>query len=363
MRKPKKYGVKMDYIDNATTVRKGEELDTARIEEFIKDSIPGLNGSLKINQFPKGHSNLTYLLSFGEKEFVLRRPPFGRKAKSAHDMSREYRILKALRPVFRYCPEPFIYSEDETIMGSPFYIMQRIKGIILRRDFPADLVLAPSQVGELYKKVLSIQYELHTIDYTGIGLGNLGKPDGYVKRQVTGWSERYRSAKTPDAPEAEKVMAWLEKHMPADSKKPGIVHNDFKLDNIVLDESDPLNIVGVLDWEMATIGDPLMDLGSSLAYWIQKDDHPDLLAIRMMPTNVEGAPTREELVRLYSELSGLETGGFDFYYCFGLFRLAVIAQQIYYRYYHGQTKDERFKAMIIGVHVLVNAATRIAESR
>lgn len=353
----------MDYIDSATTIRKGEELDTARIEEFIKDSIPGLNGSLRIGQFPKGHSNLTYLLSFGEKEFVLRRPPFGRKAKSAHDMSREYRILKALRPVYRYCPEPFIYSEDETIMGCPFYIMERIKGIILRRDFPADLVLAPSQVKELYEKVLSIQYELHTIDYTRIGLGNLGKPDGYVKRQVTGWSERYRAAKTPDAPDAEKVMTWLDKNMPADSEKPGIVHNDFKLDNIVLDESDPLNIVGVLDWEMATIGDPLMDLGSSLAYWIQKDDNPDMLAIRMMPTNVEGAPTREELVKLYSELSGLETGNFDFYYCFGLFRLAVIAQQIYYRYYHGQTKDERFKAMIMGVHVLVNAARRIADIR
>jgi aminoglycoside phosphotransferase (APT) family kinase protein len=352
----------MDYIDNAAAIRKGEELDTARMEEFIKDSIPGLNGPLQINQFPKGHSNLTYLLTAGDREFVLRRPPFGRKAKSAHDMGREYRILKALRPVYRYCPEPFVYSEDETVMGCPFYIMQRIRGVILRRDFPANFTITPSRVKELYRKVLRIQHELHTIDYKNIGLENLGKPDGYVKRQVTGWSERYRAAKTPDAPDAEKVMAWLEEHMPADTKKPGIIHNDFKLDNIVLDESDLLNVVGVLDWEMATIGDPLMDLGSSLAYWVQKDDHPDLLAIRMMPTNADGAPTREELVKLYCELAGIETGGFDFYYCFGLFRLAVIAQQIYYRYYHGQTKDERFKTMIIGVHVLENAARRIAES-
>jgi aminoglycoside phosphotransferase (APT) family kinase protein len=352
----------MNYIDNAATVRKGEELDTARMEEFIKDSIPGLNGKLQINQFPKGHSNLTYLLTVEDREFVLRRPPFGRKAKSAHDMSREYRILKALRPVYRYCPEPFIYSEDETIMGCPFYIMERIKGIILRRDFPADLILTPPQVKELYHKVLSIQYELHTIDYISIGLENLGKPDGYVKRQVTGWSERYRAAKTADAPDAEKVMAWLEEHMPADTKEPGIIHNDFKLDNIVLDESNPLNVVGVLDWEMATIGDPLMDLGSSLAYWIQNNDHPDMQAIRMMPTNAEGAPTRKELACHYSELSGLKIDNFDFYYCFGLFRLAVIAQQIYYRYYHGQTKDERFQAMIFGVHVLVNAARRIVES-
>ncbi|RPH51509.1 MAG: phosphotransferase family protein [Desulfobacteraceae bacterium] len=348
----------MDLIDAATTVRKGEELDVARIEEFIKDSIPGLEGSLKIHQFPKGHSNLTYLLTIGNKELVLRRPPFGRKAKSAHDMSREYRILKALRPVYQYCPEPLVYSEDETIMGSPFYIMQKIEGIILRRDFPEGLTLAPSETKELYLKVLEVQYELHTVDYVKIGLENLGKPNDYIMRQVTGWCERYKAALTPDAPGAEKVMDWLTEHMPPDSKKPGIIHNDFKLDNIVLDKSDPMNIVGVLDWEMATIGDPLMDLGSSLAYWIQNDDHPDMLAIRMMPTNAEGAPTRKELVKRYALLSGLEIAGFDFYYCFGLFRLAAIAQQIYYRYYHGQTKDERFKAMIIGVHVLVNAAQR-----
>ena len=251
----------MDCIDGATTVRKGEELDIVLIEEFIKDSIPGLNGSLKINQFPKGHSNLTYLLAIGDKEFVLRRPPFGRKAKSAHDMSREYRILKALRPVYSYCPEPFIYSEDETIMGCPFYIMQRIRGIILRRDFPQGLTLTPSETKELYQKVLKVQYELHTIDYRKIGLENIGKPNDYVKRQVTGWCERYKAALTADAPDAVKVMDWLTEHMPPDSKNPGLIHNDFKLDNIVLDESDPINIVGVLDWEMATIGDPLMDLG------------------------------------------------------------------------------------------------------
>jgi len=353
----------MDYIDDATTIRKGEELDKARVEEFLKDSIPGLKGSLEINQFPKGHSNLTYLLSVGDREFVLRRPPFGKKAKSAHDMSREYRILKALKPVYKYCPEPFIYSEDEAVMGCPFYIMQRIRGIILRRDFPEGMNLTPMETRELYRKVLNVQYELHTVDYKQIGLENLGKPDGYVKRQVTGWCERYRAARTPDAPDSEKVMAWLTEHIPGDTKKPGLIHNDFKLDNIVLEESNPLNIVGVLDWEMATIGDPLMDLGSSLAYWIQKDDHPDLLAIRMMPTNAEGSPTREELVKLYAELSGRKIDNFDFYYCFGLFKLAAIAQQIYYRYYHGQTKDERFKTMIIGVHVLENAARRIVESK
>lgn len=352
----------MESIDEATTVRKGEELDVVRIQKFIKDSIPDLNGSFKINQFPKGHSNLTYLLTIGDKDFVLRRPPFGTKAKSAHDMSREFRILKALKPVYPYCPQPLLYSDDTDIMGSPFYIMERIRGIILRRDFPAGFVLTPSRVKELYEKVLRVQYELHTVNYKKIGLENLGKPEGYVKRQVTGWCERYKAARTPDAPHAEKVMAWLMDQMPPDSGQPGLVHNDFKLDNIVLDESDSMRVIGVLDWEMATIGDPLMDLGSSLAYWIQNNDHPDMQAIRMMPTNAEGAPTREELAGLYSRLSGRKIDNFNFYYCFGLFRLAVIAQQIYYRYYHGQTKDERFKAMIFGVHVLENAACRIVDT-
>ena len=353
----------MNYTDSATEIRSGEELNVATIEGFIKDSLPGLSGSLSIRQFPKGHSNLTYLLSIGDRNFVLRRPPFGTKAKSAHDMSREFRILKALKPVYPYCPQPLVYSDDTEIMGCPFYIMERIRGIILRRDFPPGFVLTPSRVKELFEKIQRIQHELHTIDYKKIGLENLGKPDDYVKRQVTGWCERYKAARTPDAPDAEKVMAWLAEQMPPDSKPLGLVHNDFKLDNIVLDESDPMKVIGVLDWEMATIGDPLMDLGSSLAYWIQNNDHPDMQAIRMMPTNAEGAPTREELAGLYSEMSGRKINNFDFYYCFGLFRLSVIAQQIYYRYYHGQTKDERFKAMIFGVHVLENAARRIVESK
>jgi aminoglycoside phosphotransferase (APT) family kinase protein len=239
--------------------------------------------------------------------------------------------------------------------------MERISGIILRRDLPSGLDFTPQQVRHLFEKLVSVQFELHAIDYHKIGLENFGKPRGYVERQVLGWSKRYRAARTPDAPDCESVMAWLQKHMPPDSENPGIIHNDFKLDNLVLDKEDPTKIIGVLDWEMATIGDPLMDLGSSLAYWVESGDPPELQAIRTIPTHLEGALSRKQMIAYYGKLSGRSIEDFSFYYCFGLFRLAVIAQQIYYRYYHGQTKDERFKDYIFAVGILEKVAHGIIE--
>jgi len=351
----------MDLIDGAASVREGEQLDLARVEEFLKDSIPGLSGKLEIGQFPSGFSNLTYLISVGDREMVLRRPPFGRKAKTAHDMGREYRILKALRPVYPYCPDPLVYTEDESVMGCPFYVMERIKGIILRKNLPKGLTLSPADARALCERLIDVHRELHSIDYRAVGLGDFGKPEGYVKRQVEGWSGRYRDARTPDAPDFEAVMGWLAAKMPPDSPHHSIVHNDYKFDNVVLDAANPLKIIGVLDWEMAALGDPLMDLGSSLAYWVEKNDPDNLQMIRMMPTNIEGALTRDELVARYAERSGVPVGGFDYYYCFGLFRLAVIAQQIYYRYYHRQTKDERFAMLIFAVKILEETALRVIE--
>ncbi|HOJ13754.1 MAG TPA: phosphotransferase family protein, partial [Deltaproteobacteria bacterium] len=324
-------------IDTPTKVRQGEELDLKAVEAFLKDSIPGLHGELVVEQFPSGYSNLTYLIRVGERELVLRRPPFGRKAKTAHDMGREYRILKALNPVFPYCPRPLVYTEDPSVMGCPFYVMDRIRGIILRKNLPEGLELSPGQVRTLCENLLDVQLELHAVDYKAIGLEGFGRPEGYVRRQVEGWSERFRAAWTPDAPTFDGVMQWLHDRMPPDSQRPALIHNDYKFDNVVLDPKDPLRIIGVLDWEMATIGDPLMDLGSSLGYWVQADDPEDFQAARMMPTNLPGALTRKEMVERYAEKAGITIDNFDFYLCFGLFRLAVIAQQIYYRYYHGQT--------------------------
>jgi aminoglycoside phosphotransferase (APT) family kinase protein len=351
----------MDFIDNPSDIRKGEELNADRVGKFIRDTIPELEGEINILQFPSGASNLTYLITIGDREMILRRPPFGTKAKTAHDMNREYRILTALNPVFSYCPRPIVYTDDASIMGCPFYLMERVSGVILRRDLPSGLDLTPQQVRHLFEKLVSVQFELHTIDYHKIGLDNFGKPQGYVERQVLGWSKRYRAARTPDAPDCESVMPWLQEHVPPDSENPAIIHNDFKLDNVVLDKEDPTKIIGVLDWEMATIGDPLMDLGSSLAYWVEPGDPPELQAFRTMPTHLEGALSREQMIEYYGKLSGRSIEDFSFYYCFGLFRLAVIAQQIYYRYYHGQTKDERFKNFIYAVGILEKVARSIIE--
>jgi aminoglycoside phosphotransferase (APT) family kinase protein len=353
----------MDFTDKPTKVRQGEELDLKVIERFLKDNIPGLSGEILVRQFPSGYSNLTYLIQVGDKELVLRRPPFGRKAKTAHDMGREYRILKALNPVFPYCPKPLAYTEDESVMGCPFYVMERIQGIILRKNLPRGLEFTPDQMRSLCENLLDVHYKLHTVDYKAIGLEGFGKPEGYVKRQVEGWSGRYRAALTPDAPLFEKVMQWLHDKMPLDFPKPAVIHNDYKFDNVVLDPDNPLKIVGVLDWEMATIGDPLMDLGCSLGYWVQSDDPPNFQAAGTLPTNLPGAFTRDELVKRYAEKAGITINDFSFYLCFGVFRLAVIAQQIYYRFYHGQTKDERFKLLIVAVHILEEQANRTMEQR
>jgi aminoglycoside phosphotransferase (APT) family kinase protein len=351
----------MDLMDKPTSARDGEGLDTERIGAFIRDSIPGLRGEISILQFPSGYSNLTYLLTIGGDEFVLRRPPFGSKAKTAHDMAREFRILTALHPVFPYCPRPLLYSEDASIIGAPFYVMERMRGIILRRDLPPGFSLPPDQARRLCERVVDVHLELHSIDFRAIGLDTFGKPEGYVGRQVSGWIRRYRAARTPDAPDGEEVMAWIAENAPKDSDRPAVIHNDYRLDNLVLDAEDPLRIIGVLDWEMAAIGDPLMDLGASLAYWVQPDDPPEMNLLRMIPSNIEGAMTRKEIVARYLERSNRPNQDLEFYYCFGLFRLGVIAQQIYYRFYHGQTRDERFRSLVFAVTALDNAASKVVK--
>ncbi|MBF0119537.1 MAG: phosphotransferase family protein [Desulfobacterales bacterium] len=349
----------MKSIDEPIEVREGEQINQKNLEMFLKSHIPDLNGELIISQFPSGFSNLTYLLKLGEREMVLRKPPYGKKAKSAHDMAREYKILNALKPVFPYAPTPLLYSEELDIIGSPFYLMERVKGIILRKKLPKELMLSKIDARKLCENLISVFYELHSIDYKAIGLEDFGKPEGYVRRQVDGWSKRYMDARTDDVPDFEKVMQWMQDNMPKDCKTSSIIHNDYKFDNVVLNHEDPLHIIGVLDWEMATIGDPLMDLGSSLAYWVNRDDPENLQMIRQMPTTLEGMMTREELIEFYLSKTGLKVESFDFYLCFGIFRLAVIAQQIYYRFYHGQTKDKRFQMLAFAVKILEETALKL----
>lgn len=349
----------MSIRDEAREVRSGEELDLTRLSAYLKNHIPDLGKEIRIHQFPSGFSNLTYLLRSGDREMVLRRPPFGKKAKTAHDMGREYRILTALRPVFPLCPEPLCFCEDPDIMGCDFYVMERIPGIILRKELPEGLSLSPEQARKLCENLVTTQADLHSLDIQTAGLENFGKPEGYVKRQVEGWSRRFRDARTPDVPDFEATMDWLARKQPEDTDSPGIIHNDFKFDNVVLDPNDPTRIIGVLDWEMATIGDPLMDLGASMAYWINETDAENLKFTRLMPTTLPGMMTREEVVAAYGKRTGRNVEGFHFYYAFGLFRLAVIAQQIYYRFYHGQTHDARFGFLVYAVGFFEEACRKI----
>jgi aminoglycoside phosphotransferase (APT) family kinase protein len=346
-------------IDRPTTIRPGEELDTSRLRPFLERELPDLEGAVELLQFPSGWSNLTYLLRIGEHELVLRRPPFGRKPKSGHDMSREYTILRALQGWYPYCPRPLAVCDDESVIGVPFYLMERLEGIIIRQDLPMGLELEPTQLRTLFDAVVDAQAALHALDFREVGLADFGNPEGYALRQIRGWSDRYRRARTPDVPDCESVMRWLEEKLPLAESRASIVHNDFRLDNVVLDANDPMRIVGVLDWEMAAIGDPLMDLGASLAYWIEASDPPELHGMRLMPTHLEGAPTRAEVVERYAEGSGIEIASFDFYYCYGLFRLAAIIQQIYYRSYHGQTDDPRFRKLNHVVGALEAVARRV----
>ena len=334
----------MSLLDQAGPVR--EELDLTVVDAFVKGAVPSLQGTPELEQFPGGASNLTYLLRYPERELILRRPPFGHRAKSAHDMGREATILKTLRPAYPFVPEVLAFCDDPVVMGCDFYLMERIVGIIPRQDLPAELKLDGAQTRQLCLNVLGKLIDLHQVDPKAAGLESLGRGEGYVRRQVEGWSDRYRRARTEDAGDFETVMAWLAAKMPEADIATCVIHNDFRFDNMVLDPGDPLKVIGVLDWEMATLGDPLMDLGNALAYWVQADDDGLFRRMRRQPTHLPGMLTRAEVVAYYGERTGLRVENFDFYLICGLFRLAVIAQQIYYRYSQGQSKNPAFADFI-----------------
>ena len=327
--------------DQAVAIREGETLDTEALDRYLKAIIPDCQGKLQVSQFPGGASNLTYLVAYDNHSFVLRRPPFGRIAKSAHDMLREAKIISALKPVYPYVPKIIAQCDDHEILGCDFFVMERLTGMIPRQDFPKALNLEPEQTRRLCLQAIDALIELHQVDYEQAGLQHLGKGSGYMTRQISGWCDRFEKAKTPDTQDFVEVMRWLKQEQPEDCKT-CVIHNDFRFDNIVFEASEPYRIIGVLDWEMATLGDPLMDLGNSLAYWIQADDEPGMQMLRRQPTHVPGMLTRQEVVAYYLEKTGLAVNDFKFYEIYGLFRLAAIIQQIYYRYYHKQTQDQRF---------------------
>ncbi|SFB11931.1 Predicted kinase, aminoglycoside phosphotransferase (APT) family [Lentibacillus halodurans] len=334
----------MTFAFNDTIqVRKGEELNKESLQRFLKENIGGVpDGSLKIRQFGTGHSNLTYLLNIGEWEAVLRRPPIGPVAPKAHDMGREYAVLSGLHPYYPTAPKPYIYSDDEDVIGNPFFIMERRKGIVIDSEFPEHIKYDPSLGRKISGLMVDKLVELHQIDYTKTKLANMSKPDGFMNRQVTGWINRYERARTDDIGGVDQLMNWLEGHIPV-SLEPAIIHYDYKLNNAMFSK-DFSAMTGLFDWEMTTVGDPLADVGAALSYWIQADDPDELKkGLGKPPATIkDGFFTRREFLEDYARKSGRDVSNINFYLTFAYFKLAVICQQIYYRYARGQTDDPRF---------------------
>lgn len=330
-------------------VRPGEEVDAARLDAWLRERVHGLRGTPRITQYSGGASNWTYRVLYESHDLVLRRPPAGTKAKSAHDMGREYRLQKALHPVFPFVPEMVAWCDDPAVIGAEFYVMERLDGIVPGRELGVDL--SRDQVRRLCLGFLDTLIALHRVDVESAGLQHLGRGAGYARRQIEGWSERYTKARTWNVPRGTRVMRWLAANVPPEERI-CIVHNDFRFDNAVLDPADPTRIVAILDWEMATLGDPWMDLGNALAYWVEAGD--DFLArmTRRQPTHLPGMLTRAEVVDYYASRTGSSPSRWTFYEVYGLFRLSVIAQQIYYRYHHGQTRNPAFRNFWVMVNYL-----------
>jgi len=335
-------------IDGVSEIREEDSFDVEAVREWLAEQGTELTGDIEVLQFGGGASNLTYSLRDDTRDLILRRPPSGQKAKGAHDMVREYRIQDGLCDVFPLVPAMVALCEDESVIGCEFYVMERIDGIIPRRDFPPGVSLDEEQVRALCTNALDVLIDLHRIDVDATPLAPMNKGEGYVERQISGWSKRFRNAHTEDIgtkhhEQGETVMAWLAEHQPQDVGS-CLIHNDFRFDNLVLSSEDPTQPVGVLDWEMATVGDPLMDLGGTLAYWVQNSDDEFFRMFRRQPTNLPGMLSREEVVGYYCDRMGysLTPEQWRFYEVYGLFRLGVIAQQIYYRYFHGQTSNEAY---------------------
>jgi aminoglycoside phosphotransferase (APT) family kinase protein len=329
-------------LDQPRAVRDEDALDLHRVDAFLKQHVDGLEGTPSLAQFPGGASNLTYLITYGDRELVLRRPPAGAKAKSAHDMLREAQVMAALKPHYPYVPAILATCDDSSVIGQDFYVMERLRGSILRRELPPELGLDADGVRQLCLGFIDRLIELHQVDAALSELQHIGKGGGYIARQVAGWSDRWQKSLTEDTDACADVVVWLAAKQPAHDNASCVIHNDYRFDNVVLDPDHPLDIIGVLDWEMATIGDPLMDLGGSLAYWVQADDDATFQSFRRQPTYVPGMLTRREVIDYYGQRSGLHVDNFDFYEVFGLFRLMVIIQQIYRRFALGQTSNPQF---------------------
>jgi len=321
--------------------RPGEEIDTARLEPYLRAHLPRAEGPFSLRQFGGGHANLTYLARFGESEYVVRRPPLGPVAPSSHDMKREHRVLATLPDIFPLAPRSYHYCGDAAIIGAEFHVMERRRGIVIRSDPPDSVKRDPAlarRVGEMLVDTLA---SLHRADPAAAGLGDLGRPEGFVERQLEGWIKRWHAAKDKDLARVDEMIAWLSRNLPR-TQRAALLHNDYKLDNMIVDAADPARPVAVLDWDMCTRGDPLMDLGYMLNYWSEAGDDPAWREAAFMPTWYPGFPKRAEAVERYAQATGFALEDVRWYHVFGVFKLTGVIQQIYIRYLRGQTRDPRF---------------------
>ena len=345
-------------------IRTGEGLDVDAVDAALKNAIDGLIGTPKVRQYPSGASNLTYALEYDSRSLVLRRPPFGKKPKSGHDMFREYRIMRDLKPVFSAVPEVLFYTDDESVIGAEFYVMDKVEGHIIHKDIPSAWGWSEAQIRGLCETFFNKLIDLHQIDYKAAGLSDFGRPEGYVERQILGWNRRFAKSWTDDVEKFDDVQQWLVDHMPKAQTAISILHGDYRIDNCILNPSDPRQIDAVLDWEISALGDPLMDLGNTLSYWIEADDPAGMQMMVRQPSRAKGMMTRQEILDLYAQRTGADVSNFQFYYVYGIWRLAVIIQQIYARYKAGFTQDERFKSYGMMTNVLGQLARhKIATGR
>ena len=343
-------------INPTRAVRPGEELPKANLHAFLleKGLISNRDNDIEVLQFSNGYSNLTYLLKVDGSAFVLRRPPFS-APKRGHDMGREYKVLHHLNPVFDNAPKVFAFCGDTEVIGAPFYIMEKVSGEILTAKAAMQRRMLPEAFQTIANTWLDTFVAFHHIDYEAAGLGDLGRPEGYVERQVRNWGKQYLAAQTDEVPTAKKVMAWMEEHQPK-TYDHTLIHNDFKYDNVVFKDDTWLEISAILDWEMCTLGDPMMDLGTSLGYWITPEEQEFAKMGIPSPTMMPGNPSRSDIVHQYALKSGRSINNIVFYYVYGLFKIAVIAQQIYYRYHKGHTTDPKFSQLNKTAALLCNRA-------
>jgi aminoglycoside phosphotransferase (APT) family kinase protein len=320
-------------------VRADERFDAARVAEFLRAR--GVRvGELEVEQFPAGQSNLTFLLRSGEWEAVLRRPPLGPVPPRAHDVAREFRILRRLHPSFPLAPRPYVLCDDPSVLGAPFYVMERRRGLVLDQDLPSGWKSDAARHRAIAESLVRVLADLHAVDWQAAGLDEIGHPEGYLQRQVSGWIERYARARTTDVQGVNVLTHWLQATLPT-SPAATVIHNDYKLNNVVLDPAEPRRVTAVLDWEMATVGDPLSDLASLLVYWTEPGEAELMGGLRSV-TAAPGFPSRRDVAALYGSLSGRDLANLTWYLAFAYFKVGVICQQIHVRWYRGQTHDARF---------------------